>query len=201
MSWHLDRLHLDRYFVGRSWKCYMAIIRSSFIADMVRSRGWSNIGTVPEQLFQCGHGLSVLLYPNTCNILARLATISLCVYVRAWLLACEHTCNDSKLKPTLERFAWNDATFRSVTTDIGHACLWQTSVTWPRYRQKDLGVDGGQLVSLITIHGGTLLFDVNSLLDFTSVPLLFSAEHPGIVLGHRVAKQCSPTLVGLSRLS
>ena len=32
--------------------------------------------------------------------------------------------NDSKLKLTLERFAWNDATFRSVTTDLGHACLW-----------------------------------------------------------------------------
>ena len=32
--------------------------------------------------------------------------------------------DDSKLKLTLERFAWNDATFRSVTTDLGHACLW-----------------------------------------------------------------------------
>ena len=30
--------------------------------------------------------------------------------------------NDSKLKLTLERFAWNDATFRYVTTDLGHAC-------------------------------------------------------------------------------
>ena len=30
----------------------------------------------------------------------------------------------SKLKLTLERLAWNDATFRSVTTDLGHACLW-----------------------------------------------------------------------------
>ena len=34
---------------------------------------------------------------------------------------------------------------------------------------------GGQLVSLITIHGGTLLFDVNGLLDFMSVPVLLSA--------------------------
>ena len=30
-------------------------------------------------------------------------------------------------------------------------------------------VYGGELVSLITIHGGALLFDVNDLLDFTSV--------------------------------
>ena len=38
-----------------------------------------------------------------------------------------------------------------------------------------LGVGGGQLVSLIMIHGRALLFDVNGLLDFTSLPLLFSA--------------------------
>ena len=41
------------------------------------------------------------------------------------------------------------------------------SLIWPRYRRKDLGVDGEQLVSLITIHGGGVLFDVNGLLDFT----------------------------------
>ena len=35
-------------------------------------------------------------------------------------------------------------------------------------------VDGGQLVSLITIHGGAPLFDVNGILNFTSVPLLYS---------------------------
>ena len=44
-----------------------------------------------------------------------------------------------------------------------------------------MGVDGrggGQLVSLRAIHGGAVLFDVNGLLDFTSVPLLFSHLHP-----------------------
>ena len=31
--------------------------------------------------------------------------------------------NDSKLKLTLERVSWNDATFRSVTTYLGHALV------------------------------------------------------------------------------
>ena len=31
---------------------------------------------------------------------------------------------DSRLTITLERLFGNDATFRSVTTDLGHACLW-----------------------------------------------------------------------------
>ena len=36
------------------------------------------------------------------------------------------------------------------------------SVTWPRYWQKYLGVDGWKLVFVITIHGGALLFDVEA---------------------------------------
>ena len=39
---------------------------------------------------------------------------------------------------------------------------------------QDLVVAGGQLVSLITIHGAALLFNVNGHLDFTSEPLLLS---------------------------
>ena len=67
--------------------------------------------------------------------------------------------------------------FRSVTTDLGHTCLWLD----PDAGRKDLGVNGGQLASLIMIHGGALLFDVNGLLDFMSVPLLFSAYHYPVV--------------------
>ena len=46
----------------------------------------------------------------------------------------------------------------------------------PRYRRKELVVDGGHLVSLIMIHGEALLFDVNDLLDFASVPLQFKCS-------------------------
>ena len=31
---------------------------------------------------------------------------------------------------------------------------WRLPVAWPRYWRKDLVVDGGQLVSLVPIHGG-----------------------------------------------
>ena len=52
--------------------------------------------------------------------------------------------------------------------------------SWPVIRsrcwRKDLFVDGGGGAGiLIPIHGGALLFDVNGLLDFVSVPLLLSA--------------------------
>ena len=48
----------------------------------------------------------------------------------------------------------------------------------------------GQLIFLITIHGGALLFDVNGRLDFASVPLLFFRQYLGQVTavsgsGHR----------------
>ena len=41
-----------------------------------------------------------------------------------------------------------------------------------------------------------MLFDVNGLLDFRSVPLPLFAQHPDIVIGHRVpsGKQCSLVL-------
>ena len=45
------------------------------------------------------------------------------------------------------------------------------------------------MVSLITIHGGAVLLDVDCHLDFTSVPLQFSAEYPDIILGHRVPSE------------
>ena len=40
---------------------------------------------------------------------------------------------------------------------------------------------------MITIHCGAVLLDVDGLLEFTLVPLLFSAEYPDVLLGHRVS--------------
>ena len=74
-----------------------------------------------------------------------------------------------------------------------------------RWRNDQL-IDGGggQLVSLITIHGRALLngllFDVNGLLDFTSVPL--SAGHPVDVVdgsSHRLPPMHAQYLQGAGR--
>ena len=63
--------------------------------------------------------------------------------------------------------------FRSSSKDLDHALV-VCDLTQIPAEGSGL-VDGGQLVSLITIHCGAMLFDVDGLLDFTSVPLLFSA--------------------------
>ena len=62
---------------------------------------------------------------------------------------------------------------RSASTYLDHALVVCDLTQIPPER-SGCRWGGGQLVSLITIHGGALLFDVNGLLDFTSVPLLLS---------------------------
>ena len=46
-------------------------------------------------------------------------------------------------------------------------------------------MDEGNQVSLITIHGGALFFDVEGILDIASVPLLLSVYDIDVTHGHR----------------
>ncbi len=52
---------------------------------------------------------------------------------------------------------------------------------------NDLAVDSGELVALVSIHGGLVLPDVDGFFDFSSQPVLFSLQDPGVLKGHTMA--------------
>ena len=63
--------------------------------------------------------------------------------------------------------------FDLLTTDLSHAWIVCDLTQIPAEGSGCRWRGGGQLVSLIKIHCGAVLFDVDGLLDFASVPLLF----------------------------
>ena len=82
---------------------------------------------------------------------------------------------DSNFKLTLERVFQNKlAMFRSASTYLEHSLV-VCDLTQIPAEGSGCRCHGGQLVSLIMIHCGAVLLDVDGLLDFTSVPLLVSA--------------------------